>query len=129
MISRKYRPSDLVHLLRTPLGRIQFWNGVYYRLWPLLSRLARIYRRAYVSRTRVVAVVGSFGKTTTTRMVNAILKAAGHRTAMVMSDGPNRVTWTPHEDGSVQQVWETSTDGGETWTTVFDGQYVKARQE
>ncbi|NKB87683.1 MAG: hypothetical protein GKS06_05630 [Acidobacteria bacterium] len=49
--------------------------------------------------------------------------------AMVMSDGPNRVTWTPHDDGSVQQVWQTSTDDGTTWSTVFDGQYVRARQE
>lgn len=57
------------------------------------------------------------------------LEGGWNGTAMVMTDGPNRVTWTPHDDGSVQQVWETSTDGGETWTTVFDGQYVKARQE
>jgi hypothetical protein len=37
----------------------------------------------------------------------------------------NRITWTPNEDGSVRQHWETSTDGA-NWTTAFDGLYVKA---
>lgn len=35
----------------------------------------------------------------------------------------DRITWTPHEDGSVQQHWEMSRDAGRTWTTVFDGTY------
>jgi len=35
----------------------------------------------------------------------------------------NRVTWTPREDGSVHQRWQTTTDGGATWTTAFDGVY------
>lgn len=35
----------------------------------------------------------------------------------------NRITWTPHEDGSVQQTWATSADDGATWNTVFDGIY------
>lgn len=37
----------------------------------------------------------------------------------------NRITWTPNDDGSVRQLWETSTDG-ETWATAFDGLYVRA---
>lgn len=36
-----------------------------------------------------------------------------------------RITWTPSADGSVRQHWQTSTDGGKTWTTAFDGRYVK----
>jgi len=35
----------------------------------------------------------------------------------------NRITWTPHEDGSVQQTWDVSRDGGSTWSNVFDGLY------
>ena len=35
----------------------------------------------------------------------------------------NRIIWTPHEDGSVQQTWTASADDGETWTPVFDGMY------
>ncbi|HET7693965.1 MAG TPA: tetratricopeptide repeat protein, partial [Gemmatimonadota bacterium] len=50
--------------------------------------------------------------------------------AMVMMDSDpsanplNRITWTPNPDGSVRQHWETSTDGGATWSTSFDGLYV-----
>ena len=37
----------------------------------------------------------------------------------------NKITWTPHDDGTVQQTWLTSNDDGETWTTAFDGIYSK----
>ncbi len=37
----------------------------------------------------------------------------------------NRVTWTPMADGSVRQHWQASMDGGNTWSVVFDGLYVK----
>jgi hypothetical protein len=36
-----------------------------------------------------------------------------------------RVTWTPLADGRVRQLWESSTDGGKTWTVVFDGLYAR----
>lgn len=38
-----------------------------------------------------------------------------------------RITWSPGADGSVRQLWETSEDGGKTWTTAFDGRYVKQK--
>jgi len=34
-----------------------------------------------------------------------------------------RITWTPHDDGSVRQLWETSDDEGVTWAVAFDGLY------
>lgn len=37
----------------------------------------------------------------------------------------NRITWTPNANGSVRQHWQASKDGGKTWSTVFDGLYVK----
>lgn len=37
----------------------------------------------------------------------------------------NRITWTPNSDGSVRQHWQASQDGGKTWSTVFDGHYMK----
>ncbi|WP_428409796.1 tetratricopeptide repeat protein [Hyphococcus sp.] len=56
--------------------------------------------------------------------------------AMVMSDKGlvesetiNRITWTPNDDGSVRQHWETSTDDGVSWTTVFDGLYTKKAED
>ncbi len=50
-------------------------------------------------------------------------------TAMVLGDETNRITWTLIEGGGVRQHWETTTDGGATWSTSFDGEYVPARQE
>ncbi len=34
-----------------------------------------------------------------------------------------RITWTPHADGSVRQHWEASADDGKTWASSFDGLY------
>jgi hypothetical protein len=36
-----------------------------------------------------------------------------------------RISWTPGDDGSVRQLWESSADGGRTWTVQFDGRYVR----
>ena len=36
-----------------------------------------------------------------------------------------RITWTPHTDGTVRQFWEQSLNGGKTWRPVFDGLYRK----
>ncbi len=36
-----------------------------------------------------------------------------------------RITWTPLDDGRVRQHWESTTDGGETWITAFDGYYSR----
>jgi hypothetical protein len=38
-----------------------------------------------------------------------------------------RIAWTPAGDGSVRQLWELSSDGGRTWTVLFDGRYVRAK--
>ena len=35
-----------------------------------------------------------------------------------------RITWSKNADGTVRQVWESSTDGGKTWTVAFDGLYA-----
>jgi hypothetical protein len=37
----------------------------------------------------------------------------------------NRISWTPQAEGTVRQHWETSTDGGKSWTTAFDGRYAR----
>jgi hypothetical protein len=34
-----------------------------------------------------------------------------------------RITWQKLSDGRVRQTWESSVDGGATWTSVFDGYY------
>lgn len=38
-----------------------------------------------------------------------------------------RIAWTQRADGTVRQLWESSTDDGQTWTVVFDGLYIKSR--
>lgn len=38
-----------------------------------------------------------------------------------------RIRWTP-ESGGVRQVWEASTDGGATWSIVFDGRYARPQK-
>lgn len=44
-----------------------------------------------------------------------------HRKAMPI----NRLTWTPRPDGSVRQHWQASSDAGASWSTVFDGLYIR----
>ena len=41
------------------------------------------------------------------------------------SIGLTRATWRPLPDAGVRQMFESSTDGGKTWTTSFDGFYRK----
>ena len=38
-----------------------------------------------------------------------------------------RITWAPLPGGKVRQHWEQSTDGGASWSSVFDGIYTKRR--
>lgn len=45
----------------------------------------------------------------------------------VSADGAatkHRITWTPNDDGSVRQLWESTDVHGE-WTTAFDGAYTR----
>ena len=41
----------------------------------------------------------------------------------------NRIRWTPNDDGTVRQHWESSKDGGDTWGTLFDGLYKRAAKD
>jgi UDP-N-acetylmuramoyl-tripeptide--D-alanyl-D-alanine ligase len=69
------RLAHLTAALRTPPGRRRVLGYAAYAVWPVLGRLAGVYRRTLLRRTRVVCVVGSFGKTTTARAVAAALGA------------------------------------------------------
>ena len=40
-----------------------------------------------------------------------------------------RITWSPLDSGDVRQHWEASKDGGATWTTAFDGRYVRKERD
>lgn len=66
--------GDLVQLLsRVPGAPRIFFHRDLRRVASLLSTLARLYRRHVIGETRLVAVVGSLGKTTTRRALHAAL--------------------------------------------------------
>jgi UDP-N-acetylmuramyl pentapeptide synthase len=65
--------------IRTPTGRAQLVENLGRRLWPRIIRPASGYRRMFARRTRVVAIIGSLGKTTTTRAVAAALGIPARR--------------------------------------------------
>lgn len=69
----RYGIRDLPRLVGTPLGRALIAEGINYRSWPLTSRAAWLHRRTIARSARVVAVVGSLGKTTTRRAIRAAL--------------------------------------------------------
>ena len=72
----RYRPNDLLALVRTPPGRRRFLGWAYYAGWPVFATLASVWRRTLLRRARVVCVVGSLGKTTTARAVATALGEA-----------------------------------------------------
>jgi UDP-N-acetylmuramoyl-tripeptide--D-alanyl-D-alanine ligase len=67
------RIRNLRSLARSSIGRRELRLGLYYSALPFLGRVAEVYRRTIVKSTRVIAVVGSFGKTTTTRAIRTAL--------------------------------------------------------
>jgi hypothetical protein len=61
-----------------------------------------------------------------------LLVLEGHWTdgRMVLSSSAQptqRISWWPQPDGTVRQLWESSKDGGKTWSTAFDGKYVRKK--
>ena len=72
----QYTWRDIPSFLRTPVGRKHLRIAVLRRLWPLLQRLAMIYRHVALRHTCLVVVIGSFGKTTTARAISVALGRA-----------------------------------------------------
>ena len=69
----RIRWQDTAAKLGSEGGRFELLYSVLRRSWPVLSRTAALYRRTLICRTRIAAIVGSFGKTTTTRAVMTAL--------------------------------------------------------
>lgn len=40
----------------------------------------------------------------------------------------DRISWTPNEDGSIRQHWQTKSETSD-WQTVFDGHYVRIQPQ
>ncbi len=73
MTLRGHRISDVAVMPLSRDGRRRLRRAIRRELWPITSRVAPLYRRLILRRTRAVAVVGSLGKTTTARAVTAAL--------------------------------------------------------
>ncbi|HET6591665.1 MAG TPA: hypothetical protein VFG48_02000 [Xanthomonadales bacterium] len=58
-------------------------------------------------------------------LVDGSMVLGGSRPAQGGGNALHRITWTPNEDGSVRQLWESSLDDGGSWSILFDGLYVK----
>jgi UDP-N-acetylmuramyl pentapeptide synthase len=69
----RYGLRDVGGLLRTPTGRRRILKAAARKSWPLLSRIAAVHRRVFAGSCKVIAVVGSYGKTTTAGAVAAAL--------------------------------------------------------
>jgi hypothetical protein len=62
------------------------------------------------------------------RFANGAMRLEGQRPGAKPGEIQlHRITWTPLPDGKVRQLWESSTDGGKTWTKAFDGLYTPAK--
>ncbi|MFC2095659.1 Mur ligase family protein [Candidatus Bipolaricaulota bacterium] len=67
-------PHEIVKLPLSSRGRQRLWIGLRFRAWPFSYPLATLYRRTLIRNTHVIGVIGSFGKTTTTRAVASVLE-------------------------------------------------------
>src|SRR5688572_14667448 len=75
----RYSFSSLIGMLRSPAGRLEIAEGIRYRAWPVFSRLASLHRSTVARQTKVIAVVGSFGKSTTTSAITTAFGLPLHR--------------------------------------------------
>lgn len=81
-LNRRYRFREIVVLPFSTLGRKRLWVGIRFRANRFTAPLAALYRRTIIRRCHVITVIGSFGKTTTTRAIAAIL-----------GQSPSRLGW------------------------------------
>jgi len=58
---------------------------------------------------------------------NGKMVLVGERPAQAGGSVLNRISWERISDHEVRQLWESSADGGETWTVQFDGLYSRKR--
>lgn len=58
---------------------------------------------------------------------NGVLQYVGEKIGTDHSKTLNRMTFTKLPEDRVHQVWEQSTDDGKTWTTAFDGIYIRKK--
>ena len=70
----KKERREMLTLVRSGPGRLEIKRRYGTKFWSTASHFARVYRRTLGRRVRIVAVIGSVGKTTTMRAVSAVLE-------------------------------------------------------
>ena len=55
------------------------------------------------------------------------MRLEGYREGPDKGRIPARLTLTPRSDGTVRQLGENSTDGGKTWTVLYDFIYARKK--
>jgi hypothetical protein len=53
------------------------------------------------------------------------MQLAGETTAAGGGKTLHRVSFEPRPDKTIRQLWDSSSDGGKTWSVVFDGVYER----
>ena len=66
-----YCLRDIPKLMDSPAGRRHLLGSLIVNLHPVLVPIAGVFRRLFLKNTRITVVTGSFGKTTTTRVLKA----------------------------------------------------------
>lgn len=59
------------------------------------------------------------------KLQNGSMRMEGESLDSTGATQRHRITWEPTAPGKVRQLWQSSADGGKTWTVLFDGRYVK----
>jgi UDP-N-acetylmuramyl pentapeptide synthase len=104
--------SDLLRLYRAMPGSAGiFLRREYDRYFRLLRRLAKAYRLTALRRTRIVAVVGSLGKTTTRRAIQAALGCPDRRFSYSNYGSSLAVNTLRVRPGDPHAVIEAGVDG------------------
>lgn len=68
-----YKWKQIPSLITNKNGQRRIRNSIFYRLKFLVIPIAVFYRKTIIRHVKIIAVVGSFGKTTTTRAIAAAL--------------------------------------------------------
>jgi len=60
-------------MLQNRIGRKKLWTRLHRSSWPLVFRLAALYRWLFLKRVTIITVVGSLGKTTTVHAIRHVI--------------------------------------------------------
>ena len=69
----KYSLGEMASMVRVPVGRRKLFVVLRGRTWPVMRGLGTVYRRTMLRDLRLIAVSGSFGKSSAVRLIVAAL--------------------------------------------------------